>query len=242
LFEWRGLRILSYPAMGYVGLTLGVISGIEVARYSGANVADVFIAIMAVAVVGMIGARLFFIAIHWPIYRREPSKIWRRGEGGGAVLGALVLAIALSPAVLAPLGLSFGAFWDIATVVMLIWSIFGRVGCLLHGCCSGRVSDGALAIDLPDHCGIWRRRIPTQFLEIALAASILIAVAALWHLRPYSGAVFLAALAAYGLGRGVLQPLRDERDRIGGFDIHRTIAVGGSALSLITLVVLSLRH
>ena len=242
MFEWRGLRIFSYPAMVYVGLTLGVISGIEVARYSGANVADVFIAIMAVAVAGLIGARLLFIAIHWPIYRREPSRIWRRGEGGGAVLGALALAIALSPAVLALLGLSFGVFWDIATVVMLIWSMFGRVGCLLHGCCSGQV----LGRTARDRSSGPPRHLAKKNSDPASRdrprgfdfdrSSCLVAHTSVSGRRLSRGARRL------GLGRGVLQPLRDERDRIGGFDIHRAVAIGGSVLALIALVVLSLRH
>ena len=207
------------------------------------NVADVFIAIMAVAVAGMIGARLFFIAIHWPIYRREPSRIWRRGEGGGAVLGALVLAIALSPVVLVPLGLLVRRFLghcdgcdaDLVDV---------RPGRLPAARLLQRTSSGRPARNRPSGP---LRHLAKKNSDPASRdrphgfdfdrSSCLVAPTSVSRRRLSRGARRLN-----GLGRGAPQPLRDERDRIGGFDIHRAVAIGGSALALIALVVLSLRH
>jgi phosphatidylglycerol:prolipoprotein diacylglycerol transferase len=242
LFECRGLRIYSYPAMIYLGLTLGLVTGDYVSNFAGMNSARVFVAIVLLAIAGLIGARALFVASHWALYRSELARIWCRIEGGAAIQGGLALALVVSPAVLAALELPFGAFWDVATFVMLIWSIFGRIGCLLHGCCSGRPTAGAFALDLPDHRGIWRRRIPTQLLDAGFGVLLLIAVAALWTQRAFPGALFLFAVAAYGIARAVLQPLRAEHDRIGVLDIHQLLAIGGSVLALSVLIVLWMHH
>ena len=140
LFEWRGIRIYSYPAMLYLGLTVGVIVGNYVANLARMDTARVLIATMLLTISGMVGARLLFVATHWTVYRREPRRIFRRSEGGAANQGGLIMAVSISPPIFTALQLPFGAFWDVTTFVMLIWLIFGRFGCVLHGCCSGRPS------------------------------------------------------------------------------------------------------
>ncbi len=238
LLEWRGLRIHSYPVMIYLGLTLGLVAGDYVANLAGMDAARVFAAILVLAIAGLVGARLMFVATHWASYRSQPRRIWRRAEGGAAVQGGLLLAVAASPPLLAALGLPLGAFWDVATFVMLIWSIFGRFGCLLHGCCSGRPSSGRFTLYLPDHRGVWCRRIPTQLLEAGFGLLLLIAAAALWSRRPFPGALFLASVAAYSAARVILLPLRAEQERIGALSVHRAIAIGVAVLSLGVLVML----
>jgi phosphatidylglycerol:prolipoprotein diacylglycerol transferase len=222
--------------MMYMGLTLGLVAGNCVANVAGMNSARVFIATLLLAIAGMMGARLMFVATHWAVYRREPQRIWRRSEGGAGMLGGLVLAVAVSPPLLAATAIPFGAFWDVTTFVMLVWSIFGRLGCLLHGCCSGRPSAGPLSLYLPDHDGIWCRRIPTQLLEAGFGLLLLGGAAALWNERPFPGALFISTVLAYGVGRIVLQPMRDEQDRVANVNIHQAVCAALVALSLIALL------
>jgi phosphatidylglycerol:prolipoprotein diacylglycerol transferase len=238
LFEWRGIRIYSFPAMLYLGLALGTIVGNLVANLAGMDTARVLIATVLLIIPGLIGARLLFVAIHWEIYCREPRRIFRRSEGGAVNQGGLVLAVSISPPILTALQLPFGAFWDAATFGMLIWLIVGRFGCVLHGCCSGRPSTGFLALHLPDHRGIWCRRIPAQFLEAGWAALVLVGVAGLWNKQLVPGALFFCAVAAYGIGRIALQPTRDSQDRFGALNVHQALSLALSALSLMVLLAL----
>jgi phosphatidylglycerol:prolipoprotein diacylglycerol transferase len=93
---------------------------------------------------------------------------------------------------------------------------FTRIGCFLNGCCSGRPSDAWFALPLPDHHGVWQRRIPTQLMEMALALVLFGAALALRNAAPFPGAIFCLVLAGYGLGRWYLESLRD--DETGGRD------------------------
>jgi phosphatidylglycerol:prolipoprotein diacylglycerol transferase len=238
LLEWRGIRIYSYSVMLYLGLTFGIVAGDYAAHLAALPSARVLVAMVLLTVPGLLGARLLFVAIHWTVYRREPRRIWRGSEGGAAVLGGLVLAVAVSPPLLSAVELPFGAFWDVATFAMLIWLIFGRLGCVLHGCCGGRPSAGPFALELPDHRGVWRRRIPTQLLEGGWALILLIAAVGLWKHSPFPGALFLAVVAAYGGGRFALQGAREQQDRLGMLNIQQVICTGLLALSFIGLLVL----
>jgi phosphatidylglycerol---prolipoprotein diacylglyceryl transferase len=201
LLRWHGVRVHSYAACLYVGMVLGMIAGNYAANVSGLHSARAFVAMVLLIVAGLVGARLLFIATHWSLYRSQPSRIWRRSEGGAAVQGGLLLAVAVSVPLLAAIGLPFGAFWDVMTLAMLIGLIFARLGCLLHGCCGGRPTRGRFALYLPDHRGVWRRRIPTQLLEAGGGVLILLGAVGLWDQRPFHGAIFLAAVTAYAWGR-----------------------------------------
>jgi phosphatidylglycerol---prolipoprotein diacylglyceryl transferase len=232
LFEWRGIKIHSYLVMVYLGLTVGLVAGNAMANLAGLPAGRVLVALMLLTVPGLVGARLLFVAANWSVYRREPWRIWRRSEGGAAVQGGVVLSVAVSPPLLTALQIPFGAFWDVATFVMLIWLIFGRFGCLLHGCCSGRPTDGRFALYLPDQRGVWRRRIPTQLLEAGWAALILLGASGLWNERPFPGAIFLAAVTVYACGRFMLEPMREHRGRIGALHLQRVLAAAVGTLAL----------
>jgi phosphatidylglycerol:prolipoprotein diacylglycerol transferase len=238
LLEWRGIRVHSYSVMLYLGLTFGMVAGDYAAHLAALSPARVLVAMLLLTVPGLLGARLLFVATHWTVYRREPQRIWRRREGGTAMLGGLVLAVAVSPPLLSVVELPFGAFWDVATFTMLIWLIFGRLGCVLHGCCSGRPSAGPFTLDLPDHRGVWRRRIPAQLLEAGWALVVLIAAVGLWKHVPFPGALFLSVVAGYGISRVVLQGMREEQDSLGRLDIQQAVCAGLLALSLIGLLAL----
>lgn len=208
LMSWRGADVPSYTAMLYVGCVAGVLAGAAVAGSAGLEPSRFALATIILLIPAFAGARLWFVLEHWSVYRREPRRIWRRSEGGSALHGGLLLSLAVSAPLLALLEIPFWAFWDAASFTMLIGLIFTRVGCLMHGCCAGRATSGRLGVWLPDHRGVWQRRIPTPLLEASWAALVL-AVAALAHAgRPFAGAVLLGVLAAYGAGRLLLEPTR----------------------------------
>jgi prolipoprotein diacylglyceryl transferase len=216
LFSWRGLNIYSYPAMLYVGLLAGVFAGAFAAQRSGMSADRFAIAITLLLIPALAGSRLYFVATRWEFYRRDPARIWRRTEGGMSMYGGFILAVPLSIPLLRLLGLPFGSFWDAAALTILLGMAFTRIGCFLNGCCGGRPSEAWFALSLPDHHGIWRRRIPTQLMEMAFAIVLFGAALALRNVAPFPGAIFCLVLAGYGAGRWVLESLRE--DETAGLD------------------------
>jgi phosphatidylglycerol---prolipoprotein diacylglyceryl transferase len=209
LFVWRGIRIWSYPALLYLGLLAGVVAGNVAAHAARIDAFRTFVATLILIVLCLVGARLLYVALNWRVYRNDFARIWDRDEGGLAMLGALPLAIPMSVPLLAALGLPYGPFWDVAAFTILVGMVPTRVGCLLNGCCSGRPSDSWFAVNLPDDRGVWRRRIPMQCLEAALAVILLAVAATAWKLAPFPGAVFLGVMGGYALGRLCLESMRE---------------------------------
>jgi prolipoprotein diacylglyceryl transferase len=216
LFSWRGTNVYSYPAMLYVGLLAGVFAGAWVAQRSGMSADRFAIAITVLLIPALAGSRLYFVLTRWELYRGDPSRIWRRTEGGMSMYGGFILAVPLSIPLLRSLGLPFASFWDAAALTILLGMAFTRIGCILNGCCGGRPSDAWFALSLPDHHGIWQRRIPTQLMEMAFALVLFGAALALRNVAPFPGAIFCLVLAGYGAGRWVLESLRE--DETAGLD------------------------
>jgi phosphatidylglycerol---prolipoprotein diacylglyceryl transferase len=121
--------------------------------------------------------------------------------------------------------LPLAVYWDLAAFTLIIGTIVGRLGCTLHGCCAGRVASGWWALNLPDHEGVWRRRLPTQLMESAWSTIVLAGAVQMWHHLPFHGAVLIWVVGAYAAGRIVLEAMRSEQERINGIRVQQAISI-----------------
>jgi phosphatidylglycerol:prolipoprotein diacylglycerol transferase len=238
LFTVGRVRIWSYPALLYLGLTVGMVAQNYAAHVAGLRAGRVYLATLVLIPIAVAGARLWFVASHWRIYRREPVRIWRHSDGGLAMYGALPAMLLCSLPTLSLLDVPFWAFWDVSVFCILVGMIFTRVGCLMHGCCAGRATRGVVGFRLPDHRAVETRRIPSQLLEAGWAAVLLAGAILVWPRLAATGELFLLSLAGYALGRFAQQPLRASRGRVGTLDIEQTISIAVAALAMTALLVL----
>lgn len=237
LFRWRGLTVWSYPALLYVGAVTGIMFGNVWANAMGLDGLRVWLAMIVLFAIALVGSRLLYVAQHWETYRRDLGRIWDRNEGGAAQYGGFLAIVPCSWPLLAMLDVPFGAFWDVTAGTIMVGMIFTRVGCLLNGCCSGRPSEW-FGVRLPNHNGVWRRRVPTQVLEGVLAAVLLVAAIALRPRFPFPGAVFLFVSGGYAAGRLLLESAREREADERAFTIHHVISIGIAVVSFGTLTIL----
>lgn len=209
LFVWHGTVIHSYTVMLYVGLLAATFMAAHIAPYYGLSADRTAFAAVVLIVPGIAGTRLFYVLMHWDVFRHDLRRIWRRSEGGMTVYGGLASVICSVPLLWA-MNLPFAPFWDALTFGMLAGVAVAKSGCLLNGCCAGRPTAGWCGLNLPDHRGVWRRRVPSQLLEMAWAAFILL-VMLLWRDHaPFAGAIFCGGLGTFAAGRFFLQKFRDD--------------------------------
>jgi prolipoprotein diacylglyceryltransferase len=179
----------------------------------------------------LLGARLLYVALNWRTYRNDPTRIWRLSDGGAALYGGLTASFAFSLPLLAILRLPVLPFWDAATITMLIGMVFTKIGCHWNGCCAGRPVNGRMGLVLANAQGIRRRRVPVQLIEALLALMLLLGSIVFWNREPPPGAVFLAALGAYGAGRWALEATRETITLIGPISLNRAISAALVAIS-----------
>ena len=151
--------------------------------------------------------------------------------------GGIPCMLAASVPVLLALGLPFWAYWDSAVFCIFPSMAFGRIGCLLNGCCAGRPSASSGSVRLPDIRGEWARRVPVQLLECATAIAVLAGCALARSSLAHPGMLFLVAAAGYATARIPLQRFRDQRDIRRGLDVQTVVSVAVIVLALSGLAV-----
>lgn len=238
LFQWRGYTVWSYPAMLYLGLVAGVVAGNFAAHALGIIAFAVFVATLILIPLAIASARLLYVAAHWQQhYRDAPGRIWNRDEGGMAMYGGMPVMLLFSIPLLSALGLSFGAFWDAASLTVMTGMVFTKIGCLMNGCCVGRPSSSRIAVTLPDSRGNWAKRIPVQGLEAGWAALVLAVAMVLLGRMPFQGALFLTVAALYGVGRLMLESTREREPGAGRIALGQAASVVTVGVAIAILAV-----
>jgi len=231
------LVLYPYPTMMFFGIVFGVITGTLVAEARGLPADRVYIGLMALVAPAVVGARLLFVACHWRTYRNDLGRIFRRSDSGAALFGGFALALAISVPLLAVLHLPFAEFWDMGAVVLLVGMALTKVGCHLNGCCAGRPTVGPLGMRLRNARGVVSRRVPAQLLEAALAIVLLAVSLPLSAQLGFGGALLLTASLGYGVGRFVLEGLREDPMRVRGVRVSRAIAVSLAVVAALLLTI-----
>ena len=112
-------------------------------------------------VVGIVGAKVWFIVLHRREHRLEGWCI--QGFITGAILAAAILLVVLD--------VPIGVFLDVIAPGLLVAMAVGRVGCFFAGCCGGPPTGSRWGVWSSDQ-RVGARRIPTQLLESVLALSL----------------------------------------------------------------------
>jgi phosphatidylglycerol---prolipoprotein diacylglyceryl transferase len=146
-------------------------------------------------------------------------------------------------------------FWkaaDIAGFAVPLGLGFGRMGCLLAGCCFGHRSESALALsfpkfspaskaqfergELPSQGTVSHPVLPTQIFESAMSLAIAaVCMLYVYRNKRYDGQVFVVFLGSYAVGRFLLEFLRAD-DRGGLLSLSTSQLIGIAILGLAVVV------
>lgn len=182
------------------------------------------------------------------------AKFW---AGGLTYYGGFVGASLMAVFVLRRDRFPFWKAADMAAFAIPIGLGFGRMGCLLAGCCYGLRSESSIALSFPAHspaseaqfkggllasANAWSLPVlPTQAFESAMSLGIA-AFLLLWlHGRKrYDGQVFAAFLALYAAGRFGLEIFRDD-DRGSALGLSTSQLIGVALIALAVALHVRLR-
>jgi phosphatidylglycerol:prolipoprotein diacylglycerol transferase len=161
----------------------------------------------------IIGARSYYVIYYWnsdfagkPIW--EIFMIRRSGlVFYGGFIGAALATILFTRAKKLPL-------WKVADIMapsVALGHAFGRIGCLMTGCCFGRPSKLPWAVHFPeDH---WTQGVgvhPTQIYESLLNFLLCLSLLGLYRRKRFDGQIFAAYLIGYAMLRAFVEGFRGD--------------------------------
>lgn len=204
LFHLGPLAIRSYSVMLEIGIGLGLLLAFLEARRLRFS-SDRFIDLTLVVLIGgIIGARLYFIAVNWPLFQNDLLGVFRMWEGGLVLHGAIIGGMLSMAIYLRRHHISFLWVADLAAPGALLAQAIGRLGCVLNGCCYGQPTTLPWGVSFPVVLDDVSRH-PTQLYEFT---GDMIVVVILWFLRkrkPFDGFIFSLYLVFYSFVRVVVE-------------------------------------
>lgn len=238
------------PNIVFLGLDLyywmilaGVVAAMVLFRvfYQRAGVSyPVFVLTLLVSVGAIVGGYLF-AALFQSFYNYLETGIFQWGVGttfyGGLIGAAAVFLI---------LYFTFGHFFckgahiaefnnmlSLIAPCIVLAHAFGRIGCLLDGCCYGKVSELGLPMLVN---GIWERRVPIQLFEslflFALCAVLIVLL--LKKKGTFNASVYLIS---YGVWRFIIEFFRDDERGASGLSF-----LTPSQLTAIVLILVGIAY
>ena len=150
-----GLPIRGYGVMVLLGATSGVWLAVYRARQAGLHQDLILSLAFWMFICGIVGARLFYVIEYWDYrfagrgFLGTIKEALRYTEGGLVVYGALIGAAAAFFWFAHKHKLPTLALADMIAPSLVIGLAFGRIGCLLNGCCYGGHSERPWAVTFP---------------------------------------------------------------------------------------------
>ena len=172
-------------------------------------------------VAGFIGGRLFHVVYENPeIYREDPWLILQFWNGGFVFFGGFIFAILAASAYVWQQKESFLEWADFYAPIVAAGYAFGRLGCLIAGCCYGAFCDAPWAIE---------GRHPTQLYAFLTEGLLFLYLLRKEKTHPPRGRIFSLWLIGHGLGRLFMESFRG--------DYRGAMIAGLSVSSWISLII-----
>ncbi|MDD4102052.1 MAG: prolipoprotein diacylglyceryl transferase [Kiritimatiellae bacterium] len=257
LFQLGPFTLRAYGLCMALGFLFGWQAAVRLCRRTGQDADRLTSLLTWMMLSSVIGARAAYVMEHWSAeFADNLFAIIRLDQGGlmfygGLITGGLVL---LLYAYLHKQNIL--TITDLVLAVVPLGHAFGRVGCFLHGCCYGKITDSCVGVCFPRHSPAWWEQvsavppliaqnaarslpvIPTQLVESVANALLFVLLYKLYPQRHRQlGLITGCYLIGYATLRFVIEYLRgDPRITIGPFSISQSISIGILAVGLASLL------
>lgn len=237
-FTVFGKDIYWYGIIIAVGFILAVLYAMVRAKQFGLIDDDILDMLFAAVPTAIICARLYYCVFYWELYADDPISILYIWEGGLAIYGGVIGAVAAVLVFCKIKKKPAGPLMDVGGLGLLIGQMFGRWGNFINREAHGGVTDSFLKMGLTNAAGQVTYYHPTFLYE------------SLWNLvgfvllhfyskrRKFDGEVFALYIAWYGLGRAWIEGLRTDSLYLFGTGIRVSqLLAAVSFLGAVTVII-----
>lgn len=188
--------IYSYGLMLAVAFIVSsALAGLQ-AKRNNINPDIIFNLSLLVFISGIIGARILYIFENATYYIRNPFEIVMLQHGGLSWFGGVVVAIIFGISYLKKRNLPIYKILDLVVPFVALAQAIGRIGCLLNGCCFGKISKFGLYFQI--HKLVL---IPTQLYSSLILIFIFVILRFLQDRPHRKGQIFFLYLLLYSIKR-----------------------------------------
>ncbi len=151
LFEipFLHVTIKTYGVLMVIGFLLAVALMRRMMRRIGEDPELITNTALYALIAGVVGSRVFYIFHHLNQFRGNWKDVFAVWEGGLEFLGGVLGAILVMVVYLHIQKLSLRRYFDVLAVGLMLGLGFGRIGCIMFGCCFGKPCELPWAIRFP---------------------------------------------------------------------------------------------
>ncbi|SDH29409.1 phosphatidylglycerol:prolipoprotein diacylglycerol transferase [Pseudobutyrivibrio sp. 49] len=238
-FHIGSFFIAFYGVIIAIGMLVGVTYILNEAKREGFD-EDKFLDICIITIiVGVIGARLYYVIFAWEYYKDNPLSVFNIRQGGLAIYGGVLAGIACVAVLCKLRKHNFLQVMDICIGGVVIGQIFGRWGNFFNREVFGQYTDGLFAMLLPINSIRSQSDVTSEMLTniVQINGVDYISVhptflyESLWNLglfiimflmirkKKFHGQVFFTYLLGYGAGRFWIEGIRTDQLKLWGTGI-----------------------
>lgn len=185
-----------------------------------------------VFIFGIIGARAFYVVSDLSFYLRNPLEIIMLQHGGLAWFGGVIFGSLAAIIFIKKNKLGLFRTLDLLVPFLALGQAIGRIGCLLNGCCFGRVSTLGIYFKVFDQV-----LIPTQLYSSLLLLFIFFVLRFMQDRKHLPGQILCAYLFLYSIKRFFIEYFRNDSPRLFyGLTIFQLLSLAMFVVSLLILI------
>lgn len=225
-----GFEIAYYGIIIGTAILLGFLIAMSEAKRTRQNPEDYLDMGMIGVVLGIVGARIYYVAFSWDMYKDDLLQIFNIRGGGLAIYGGVIGAVIAVLACAKVKRLSAPQIFDTVAMALVNGQMLGRWGNFFNREAFGEYTDSLFAMRLPldavrsgDVTDLMRENIriidgvsyiqvhPTFLYESLWCCGVLVVLLLYRKHKKYEGELFLLYLFGYGLGRVWIEGLRTDQ-------------------------------
>ncbi len=233
-----GFPIAYYGIIMGCSILLGLLLAEREAKRTGQN-PETYTDMVIYAIIGsIICARAYYVIFSWENYKNDLLSIFNLRQGGIAIYGSIIGAVATVYIYSRVKKISFTLLLDTACLGLVAGQILGRWGNFFNREAFGGYTDGLLAMQLPINAvraheiteEMWANVVlidgeqfiqvhPTFLYESLWNVGVILLLYWYRKHKKFQGELFLLYLLGYGLGRVWIEGLRTDQLQIGSTGI-----------------------
>lgn len=143
------ITIKTYGMLMVIGFLLAVVLMRRMMRRIGEDPEKITNTALYALIAGVVGSRIFYILHHLKQFQGHWLDVFAVWQGGLEFLGGVLLAVVVMVIYLVRQRLMVRRYFDVLAVGLMLGLAFGRIGCLMFGCCFGKPCELPWAIRFP---------------------------------------------------------------------------------------------